>query len=287
MISSLRFRLTLPGAVVIATLLLIAVLGINYSNNLLFTFSFMLFALLFSSFWLGLRNVRGLTAVCQPAPPVHVGQRLSYPVVLQETRGVHHYQLSLHPDQWPIDVQSGQHAQSALVLPASSRGKQAATALWLQSEWPLGLFVFRTQIAVCPETVVYPAAGDNRHFAFALLSQDAQHLQASEELAGLRSYVAGDTPKRIHWRALARNDQLQVREYEGEQGNPSHWLSWDDTQGLDYETRISCLTHWILECERKGYRFGLRLPAQQLAPDSGSQQRHRCLNALALLPEVA
>ena len=38
----------------------------------------------------------------------------------------------------------------------------------------------------------------------------------------------------------------------------------------------------VLEAERAGARYGLRLPALEIAPDHGDEQRSRCLAALAL-----
>jgi uncharacterized protein (DUF58 family) len=41
----------------------------------------------------------------------------------------------------------------------------------------------------------------------------------------------------------------------------------------------------VLEAERSGSRYALRLPALQLPPGRGPEHRHACLRALALLPD--
>jgi uncharacterized protein (DUF58 family) len=61
------------------------------------------------------------------------------------------------------------------------------------------------------------------------------------------------------------------------------WLDWNQLPGnLDQEARLSRLTRWVLSADRDGLRYGLRLPAQELAPDAGEAHRLACLRELAL-----
>jgi uncharacterized protein (DUF58 family) len=42
------------------------------------------------------------------------------------------------------------------------------------------------------------------------------------------------------------------------------------------------LTQWVLQAERFGQSFGLRIPGSVIAPARGEAHRTRCLEALAL-----
>jgi uncharacterized protein (DUF58 family) len=42
----------------------------------------------------------------------------------------------------------------------------------------------------------------------------------------------------------------------------------------------------VVEAERQGARFRLRLPAAAIGPGSGPEHRHACLRALALMPDA-
>ena len=87
------------------------------------------------------------------------------------------------------------------------------------------------------------------------------------------------------WKASARHDSLLVRDYEQQRGGEL-LLDWQQTAGLPYEQRIRRLARWVDDAEREGRRYGLQLPAQPLiASDRGAPHRHRCLRALALLPQ--
>ncbi|MFZ3124074.1 MAG: DUF58 domain-containing protein, partial [Acidovorax sp.] len=60
------------------------------------------------------------------------------------------------------------------------------------------------------------------------------------------------------------------------------WLDLAHAALPGHEARISRLTAWVLQADRLGIDYGLRLPALELAPDTGAAHRQRCLEALAL-----
>jgi uncharacterized protein (DUF58 family) len=41
----------------------------------------------------------------------------------------------------------------------------------------------------------------------------------------------------------------------------------------------------VIEAERQGSRYRLRLPSALIGPGSGPEHRHACLRALALMPD--
>ena len=60
------------------------------------------------------------------------------------------------------------------------------------------------------------------------------------------------------------------------------WLDHAHTGLGDLETRLSRLTAWVLQADRLGLDYGLRLPGKEIAMGHGAAQRRRCLEALAL-----
>ena len=64
------------------------------------------------------------------------------------------------------------------------------------------------------------------------------------------------------------------------QGRVLHWRQTADL-GADTEARLSRLCAWVLQADRIGARYGLRLPGREIAPDEGPNHRQRCLEALA------
>jgi uncharacterized protein (DUF58 family) len=80
---------------------------------------------------------------------------------------------------------------------------------------------------------------------------------------------------------VARGDGWHIKQFGGGY-QPTVWLDWDTLPGQDTETRLSVLTRWVLDAERDGMLYGLRLPEKSFAPANGEHHQHECLRALAL-----
>ena len=102
-----------------------------------------------------------------------------------------------------------------------------------------------------------------------------------EDFSGLRNYVAGDAMPRIAWKALAREQGLQVKQFSAQQGQQL-WLDWMQMPNIAQERKLELLTRWVLDAEARGLMYGLRLPGLELPPQHGPSHRAECLRALAL-----
>lgn len=280
-----KIRPSINGVALLLVCLATFLLAVNYSNNLLFTFSFLQLSVLLVSFWLTLANIAGISGQCSAFKPVHAGQMLSYSLVVQNSTSGMKYELFLDKDAKAFTLSGSEHRVVEVQRSALKRGLAPEVALFLHSDWPLGLFHVSRRLCVGAEGWIYPRSFANAPLVFRLTGQQAHRLDASDELSGLRGYQAGDSLHRVHWRAFAKNDSLQIRQFDGEQGEPSGWLEWGDTQG-DYEERISCLTAWVLDAFGAGKEFGLQLPGEQIPPARGAVQLQKCLAALAKMPEL-
>ena len=170
---------------------------------------------------------------------------------------------------------------------ADREGLLPAPKLELSTVQPLGLarawaYAWPTQTLLvypAPETQAPPLpvpAGTQGSPQAARAGDDPHHL---------RAYRPGDAPRSVAWKASARHDSLLVRDYEQQRGGDL-LLDWQQTLGLPYEQRIRRLARWVDDAEREGRRYALQLPAQAaIAADQGAAHRHRCLRALALLPQ--
>jgi uncharacterized protein (DUF58 family) len=97
---------------------------------------------------------------------------------------------------------------------------------------PLGLFQYAWNQGGARKIVIYPALvrlpplivpqGQRGGLARADLLQ--QHVTPS--VGGLREYVRGDPPSRIHWPTVARTDRLMVKEFDQERAG-SFWIALD------------------------------------------------------------
>jgi uncharacterized protein (DUF58 family) len=102
-----------------------------------------------------------------------------------------------------------------------------------------------------------------------------------DEFNMLRAYRAGDAPKLIAWKALAREQGLLTKEFNAT-ASAELWLEWNEAPGVDVEGKLAALAHWVLKAEDYGQAYGLRIPGVRILPDRGEPHCRRCLEALAL-----
>jgi uncharacterized protein (DUF58 family) len=167
---------------------------------------------------------------------------------------------------------------------AAKRGLLKCGRLEVFTRYPVGLFHAWSYVDFDLAVVVYPRP-DTAAGAPPTQSRGAAEegipMPGDEEFNMLRAYRAGDPPKLIAWKALAREQGLLTKEFSA-MASSELWLDWDDARAADPELRLSMLCQWVLQAERYGQAYGLRLPGVNVPPSRGELHRGRCLEALAL-----
>lgn len=268
--------------------------GMNYGNGLALLFTFWLtgFALVAM-----VQTQRSLTAVqllSADASPAHAGDAVSLRIRLEGRTPA--ADLHLEQDQLPDSSVEGnaslpQAARDAtdasgalqLDIPVSRRGRWRAPALRLSTTAPFGLFRCWTWLHMDVRTLVYPKAAGRRPVPETMGEHNGslRRHHGQDELAWLRDFREGDSPRQVAWKAYARGQPLLVREYEGE-GSLRHEFDFDALTGLDAEQRLSQLTRWILDARAHGENWVLKLSGEVPMAGAGEDHLARCLAKLAL-----
>jgi uncharacterized protein (DUF58 family) len=209
----------------------------------------------------------------------------------------------------------------------TARGVHTFGPALVRSGDPFGWLVREDTVPVSEQVMVYPliapieAFGLPSRHPFGEQATPRRLLEDPLRFAGVREYVLGDDPRRIHWKATARAGELRSKIYEPSSqyrllilldinSYPVAWLGLDpEIQELTISAAAS-LACWALD---EGYSVGLLanslmapLKSEQfLSPDEllkqssasapafllrvrvpldrGSQQRERLLSALSRL----
>jgi uncharacterized protein (DUF58 family) len=262
--------------------------GLNYNNNPALLLVFLLAGIANNSLVHAHLILSGITLVSMHAEPVFAGQALKLKLRFEGAgkRKRPGLQLLAGQAQALFQLAPDGETEVTLELPTSRRGWLETGRIRLSTLWPLGLARAWSWLRPAERMLVYatPAAG-SPPLPESLGDGDSPRTRAhGEQPHHLRDYRAGDMPRQIAWKASARFDKLLVREYESAVARDIV-LDWQAVGGLPYEQKISRLARWVLEAERSGSRYALRLPALQLPPGRGPEHRHACLRALALLPD--
>ncbi|HEX9390994.1 MAG TPA: DUF58 domain-containing protein [Usitatibacteraceae bacterium] len=271
----------------VLALLLIA--STNYTLSLGFLLTFLLAGMAGISMLHTFRNLAQLSISPGRAEPVfagevaHFGLVLSNPSMPRFAVGVKRAKAQ---DAEPGFGDIATHAATTFRIPmaAERRGYLVCGRLEIFTEYPVGLFHAWSYVDFGASCLVYPrpdAGGGPLPLDARARGEGNVPIVGDEEFQSLRAYRAGDTPRQIAWKALAREQGLLVKEF-GSTASADFWLDFDALPGLDTEQRLSRLTFWVLEAERMQQPYGLRLPAQSIRPSIGAQHREQCLKALAL-----
>ena len=298
---------TRPGLMLGLTLLVLLVASINYQLNLGYLLTFLLAGSALVGMHVCHATLRGLAMYLVAPKDLFARAVAIIDIKLTNTRGSVRHGIGLgvlnRPD---VDGQGSQTHWTWTDVPAQGsctvqiaftpqrRGRQCLPTLTAETGFPLGTFrvwtVWRpaVQIVVYPMPELHPPPlppGEPRQGGAALSTQT----QSSGEFDGVRAYRRGDPSKLIVWKKAAKADELVrsesgglvVRDTEQAQRHEL-WLDIARAGNADTEHRLSRLCAWVLQAEKFGIDYGLRLPALEIKPSSGEAHRRNCLEALAL-----
>lgn len=273
-----------------ALLLLAMLLGaLNFNNNPALLLALLLGGAALASLIAAHMQLSGLRIHALAADPVPAGTPLLLRIAIDADDARLRRGLRIAHAHGAVHASLPAHGGTVeLPVPTRHRGLVALPELRLSTLQPLGLARAWAYARPAQPLLVYPAPEPQAP----LLPLPAggvgqpQVTRSGEEPHHLRGYRAGDAPRSVAWKASARRDSLIVRDYEQHRSGELR-LAWEHTAGLPYEQRIRRLARWIDDAEREGRRYALALPGQPELPlGQGALHRHRCLRALALLPEA-
>ena len=297
-------RPTKVGVWFVLLTLLIGIAATNTGNNALYMVLALMLATLVVSGVLSRNNVRKLEIEITSPEEIFAGTPAVFQVRLENVaRFIPKWLLLVSlSDQAPtllcsyLPRRSRQTLLAELTFPR--RGRHRLRSAHLATLFPLGLFRKGMRQQVDLDVLVYPRLLAGRHS----ISRSAAAFGATRsrspgwghDLHSLRQLRAGDDPRRIHWKQTARTGKMIFMELEAEKSRRVSVVidnALDPTEGLEaqerLELRISRAASASLDYLSAGFEVELVTRSERVPFASGSRQRGRILEALALLEESA
>jgi uncharacterized protein (DUF58 family) len=271
-----------------ASMIFLMFLGsMNYVNNLALALTFLLGSIGLVAMHYCQRNLAGVRVQSAATDSVFVDQTARFSIALESDARLMRHDISVASDHSicdPTSVAPGERVTVRVDLPAETRGHLLLDHVQVSTNYPFGLFRAWTHVHVPMQCIVYPRLAEPGVIPPPTETdiggaQDSK--RGDEDFAGLRSFSPGDSPRRIAWKAYARGQELQVKQYAGT-AVTSHLLDWESLNGMNVEARLSQLARWIEDAYLAGRAFGLRMPGIDIPANVGSAHRQRCLTTLAL-----
>ena len=297
---------TRPGLMLFVTLAVLLVASINYQLNLGYLLTFLLAGTALVGMHVCHGTLRGL-AMNLIAPSAHyAGESTAFDIKLTNNRRSVRHGIGLSVlDPQAVNGKAGAARRlawtdvpaqgSSLVQVAFTpqrRGLHRLPTLTAETRFPLGTFRVWTVWRPAAQVMVYPAPEPNPPplppgVPRAQGAGSAARAQGSGEFDGVRAYRRGDPLKNVLWKKAAKssgqngeNGGLVVRDIAQAQRHEL-WLDIRQAGPPDLEHQLSRLCAWVLQADRLGLDYGLRLAALELKPASGEAHKRRCLEALA------
>ena len=182
-------------------------------------------------------------------------------------------------------------------VPLTRRGHFRVESTVLRTGDPLGMFESQASVGSASNVIVYPRVEPLPAWKLPPAFIEGSHASpvrtphTTPHAAGIRPYAPGDPYNRIHWKSTARNNSLQVKEFDLEQ-TADVWIfldlqrsvhtGHDDESTLEYGVRLaaSVAARGLLEnrnvaLSASGAHIG-PLPA-----DRGARQYQKIMQTLA------
>jgi len=283
-----KLRPTPYGVLFLAVLGVMLAGSVRYNNNLGFLLSFLLGGMALVSLVHTRRNLEGLRILSWSAAPVFAGESTQF--LLSADPGARRRKAVsfgfANSESYLTDLPGGRSVELALKTPPLARGLFRGGPLYVVSHYPLGLFAARARLRTDASALVYPRplpgpfdpglqeAGNHPAGSVAEKS-------GTDDFQGLSAYQPGDPLQRLSWKAFSRGMGLFTKSFVSHSGGGVR-LDWFHLEGMDTEQRLGRLCAMVLQAQRMGRAFGLRLPDRDILPLAGAGQARRCLAELAL-----
>ena len=282
------------GWMLALTLLVLLVASINFQLNLGYLLTFLLAGSAVAGMHFCHATLRGLSLHLQPPEPLFLGQGAALQVQLASERRTPRVSIALAvygSGHWAwTDVPAQGIAHVEVAFTPARRGLHRVPTLTAETRYPLGTFRVWTVWRPAAEVLVYPAPepgapplppGEPRAGG-----TGSAPTHGTGDFEGVRAYRRGDPLQLVVWKKAAQalasgSDALVSRDAQQSQRHEL-WLDTAHTGLADPEARLSRLTAWVLQADRLGLNYGLRLPGREIAQGNGPAHRRNCLEALAL-----
>ena len=279
-----------PGFMLAVTLLVLLVASINYQLNLGYLLTFLLAGSAVVGMHLGHATLRGITMNLVAPDAQFAGSNAIIGINIQSNRRTVRHGIGLAvvgTEHWVwTDVAAHGSSTVHVSFKPARRGLHRVPTLSAETRFPLGTFRVWTVWRPAAQVLVYPApephppplpTGQPRAGG----SAATLHRHATAEYDGVRAYRRGDPLKLVVWKKAAQTDQLVSRDAQQAQ-RFELWLDQRHTGVTQTEQQLSRLCAWVLQTDRQGLDYGLRLGALEISPGTGDAHKKRCLQALAL-----
>lgn len=185
----------------------------------------------------------------------------------------------------PLSIATDTYGVMEVPSEDTKRGRKTLGYLRLSGDYPIGIFRAWSWCYFAADLLIYPKPSGDLSLPFLPehhgIDEGQVDLHGAEDFNDLRDYQPGDSLRHVVWRKVSLG-QVRVKSFQDLAGQECVLDFNDERMGhLDTEARLSQLCRWVLDAEKLGTKYALRLPNRQIDFGLGSGHKATCLEALA------
>jgi len=266
------------GYLYLVLILLTFIVGVNYANNLILGFCFLVSAILCISFYLTFKQLHGLKLEVSVNEVGQAGHQLDLQLHFQQAQRQPRY----------LWVKTGQHLEKIFISElkqsmtlsffTDKRGQFDYPTIQMYSVYPFGLVRAWTYFYLKETSWVAPRAA----FYAAENKQHQQNLEPDmDEFHELRNFKAGDSLQAVSWKQAARGQGLYIKVFEQHDEQLNIEIHYQHMPSTEHEEKLSLMMGLIEQCEQIHCAYAVFLPQAELTVGLGENQLLQAKKLLA------
>ncbi|MGB5887923.1 MAG: DUF58 domain-containing protein [Acinetobacter venetianus] len=257
------------GFLYLVLILITFIAGINYGNNLILGFCFLLSAILCISFYLTFKQLHDLKIEIVMPEVGQVNQPSIIKLMLkQQDKTVRYLRIQSSQQEQMIYVNQVQQTVELPVLP-QQRGLYEFGVIKVYSTYPLGLVRAWTYLYPKQKIWIAPKAHDwqKEH-----KNQPTSAHDNLDEFKELRAFRQGDSYQNVAWKQVARGQGFFIKMFEAQANHQHLEIDYQQIPALGHEEKLSFMMGLVEQCEQLGDDYALILPHARLESGQGYSQ---------------
>ena len=243
--------------------------GVNYANNLILGFCFLIGSILCMSFYLTLKQLHGLEITSAMSEVGQVGNSVQLTLYFQQNVKQNRY-LWIKTDQHleKILIQNSKE-KITLNFYTNERGKFQFPNVQIYAVYPFGLvrawtyLYLKNHVWIAPKSLEFQTENKYVQQNF---SQDV------DDFRELRDYQSGDSLHAVSWKHAARGQGLYVKIFEQFEEQHHVNIVYEQMPANSHEERLSLIMGLVEHCEQFKHEYSLILPHCELEKGVGNTQ---------------
>ena len=266
------------GFLYLVLILITFIAGINYANNLILGFCFLISAILCISFYLTFKQLHALEVEIISPDIGRVDEVVSLKCIFKQQSKSPKYLYIQCADQVQTVFIENRQQSIELYFMADQRGLFQVPQLQLYSTYPLGLVRAWTYFSLQKEIWIAPKPQDFNHEYHQAIHSGQPDL---DEFKELRNFKEGDSFQSISWKQAARGQGLYVKQFEDQQDAHKIVIDYEKMPSALHEEKLSLMMGLVDQCEQNQNLYQVILPQVQSKQSMGEKHYQHIKKLLA------